>query len=380
MAVLGPSRCHVPDKRSRSSWQRWMLSSMAKPAGSRRQRPLGPPAEIRSRAEEVRTRRVSALPRLSIGLPVYNGERHIGEALESLLGQTYEDFELIVSDNASTDSTSEICLHYARQDRRIRYIRQERNIGLIPNHVFLIEQARGELFKSAAHDDLYGRDLLLRCVQALDDDPKAVLAHPWSAMVDSSGSLVGTFGPGAALDAPRAPDRFRSVLYEGCHDYEYGIVRTATLRRVRQQGSYHLADRMFNVELVLHGGFRQVEEWLYFRREHQGSMPQNVRDRCATLDPRRANRLRHPVVRLYGEYLWACMTAIGRAPLSLTERGECFGILSCYLGSRAVQVMGESRNGERLRQDPLISAPPIPVDLIVPGRGEMGQKGQPRFS
>ena len=202
MAVLGPCRCHVPDKRSRSSWHRWLLSSMAKPAGSRRRRALGPPADFRSRAEEVRTRRVSAVPRLSIGLPVYNGERHIGEALESLLGQTYEDFELIVSDNASTDSTSEICLRYARQDRRIRYIRQERNIGLIPNHVFLIEQARGELFKSAAHDDLYGRDLLLRCVQALDDDPNAVLAHPWSAMVDSSGSLVGTFGPGAALDAP----------------------------------------------------------------------------------------------------------------------------------------------------------------------------------
>jgi glycosyltransferase involved in cell wall biosynthesis len=353
---------------------------MAKSAESRqRRRRFGPTAEIRSRADEVRTRRVSAVPRLSIGLPVYNGERHISEALESLLGQTYEDFELIVSDNASTDSTPEICLRYARQDRRIRYIRQERNIGLIPNHVFLIEQARGELFQSAAHDDLYGRDLLLRCVQALDDDPNAVLAHPWSAVLDSSGSVIGTFGPGATLDAPRATDRFRSVLYEGCHDYEYGVVRTATLRRVRHQGSYHLADRIFNVELVLHGGFRQVEEWLYFRREHQETMPQSVRDRCATLDPRRANRLRHPVFRLYGEYLWACITAIGRAPLSVTERGECLRILTSYLASRAVQVMGESRNGERLRQDPLISAPPIPVDLIVPGRGETVQEGQPKF-
>ena len=99
--------------------------------------------------------RVSAVPRLSIGLPVYNGERYIGEAFEALLGQTYEDFELIVSDNASTDGTPEICLRYARQDRRVRYIRQERNIGLIPNHTFLIQQARGELYKCAAHDDLY---------------------------------------------------------------------------------------------------------------------------------------------------------------------------------------------------------------------------------
>ena len=139
----------------------------------------------RSRADEVPTTRVNRVPRLTIGLPVYNGEVHLSEAFESLLGQTYEDFELIVSDNASTDGTSEICLRYARQDRRIRYIRQDENIGLVPNHVFLIGQARGELFKSAAHDDFYARDLLLRCVQTLDDDPSAVVAHPWSAVVDA---------------------------------------------------------------------------------------------------------------------------------------------------------------------------------------------------
>lgn len=125
--------------------------------GRKGRRPDGLRAEGRSRTEDVPTARVSAVPRLSIGLPVYNGERHISAALEALLGQTYEDFELIVSDNASTDGTSEICLRYTRQDRRIRYIRQERNIGLVPNHIFVLKQARGELFKSAAHDDLYPR-------------------------------------------------------------------------------------------------------------------------------------------------------------------------------------------------------------------------------
>jgi glycosyltransferase involved in cell wall biosynthesis len=313
-----------------------------------------------SGAEEVYSRRLSAVPRLSIGLPVYNGERHIGEALEALLGQTYEDFELIVSDNASTDGTSEICLDSARQDHRVRYIRQTRNIGLVPNHIFVLQRARGELFKSAAHDDLYARDLLARCVHALDEDPHAVLAHAWSAVVDSSGGVVGTFGPGVALDAPRAADRFRSVLYEGCHDYEYAVIRTRALRRMRRQGSYHLADRMFNAELVLYGGFRQVEEWLYFRREHPGPLTRNVRERCTTLDPRRANRLRHPVARLYGEYVWAYVTAILRAPLLTSERCECVGILTRYLASRA--------GGERLYEDPLSPAPSIPVDMIVAGR------------
>ncbi len=307
---------------------------------------------------------------MSIGLPVYNGERYISEALEALLGQTYGDFELIVSDNASTDGTSEICVRYAQQDRRIRYIRQERNIGLVPNHVFILEQARGELFKCAAHDDLYARDLLLRCVQAIDDDPNAVLAHAWSAMVDSSGSVVGTFGPGVALDGPRAADRFRSVLYEGCHDFEYAVIRTGALRRMRQHGSYHHADRTYNAELALHGGFRQVEEWLYFRREHPGPLPQTVRERCTTLDPRRANRLRHPVFRLYSEYVWALLAAIRRAPLSTAERCECFGILARYLASRPVPVVGEFLNRERFAQDPLSEAPFIPIDAIVAGRVE----------
>jgi glycosyltransferase involved in cell wall biosynthesis len=81
--------------------------------------------------------------RLSIGLPVYNGEKYLAESVDSLLGQTFEDFELIISDNASTDSTAGICRRYAKQDSRIRYIRQPRNIGLAANHNFVIGQARG---------------------------------------------------------------------------------------------------------------------------------------------------------------------------------------------------------------------------------------------
>ena len=149
--------------------------------------------------------------------------------LDSLLGQTYEDFELIVSDNASTDGTADICRCYAKRDARIRYVRQPRNIGLIPNHTFVMDEAKGELFKYAAHDDLYGRDLLALCVQALDEDPDAVIAHSWTAMVDEFGQAIGTFGPGVALDSEWAPDRFRNVLFEGCHDWEYGVTRTNAL-------------------------------------------------------------------------------------------------------------------------------------------------------
>jgi len=112
---------------------------------------------------------MKAAPRLSVGLPVYNGENYLAESIEALLGQSYENFELIISDNASTDSTADICRHYEKLESRIRYVRQPRNIGAAPNHNYVIGQARGELFKWASHDDLYARDLLKRCIDALDD-------------------------------------------------------------------------------------------------------------------------------------------------------------------------------------------------------------------
>jgi glycosyltransferase involved in cell wall biosynthesis len=128
--------------------------------------------------------------RLTIGLPVYNGEDFLVESLESLLGQTYEDFELIISDNASTDGTADICKRYAKEDSRIKYIRQPSNIGLIRNEQFVMRQATGELFKLAAHDDLYARDLVKKCVDALDSHPEVVVAHSWEARIDAQGSVV----------------------------------------------------------------------------------------------------------------------------------------------------------------------------------------------
>jgi glycosyltransferase involved in cell wall biosynthesis len=100
---------------------------------------------------------MNEVPRLTVGLPVYNGEKYLAESLEALLGQSYEDFELIISDNASTDGTADICRRYGEQDSRIRYVRQSRNIGCAPNHNFVVKEARGELFKWASDDDLYAR-------------------------------------------------------------------------------------------------------------------------------------------------------------------------------------------------------------------------------
>jgi len=308
---------------------------------------------------------MTTTPRLTIGLPVYNGEKYVAESIEALLGQTYPDFELVISDNASTDSTGDICRSYEKQDSRVRYFRQRQNVGLAPNHNFVVEQARSALFKWASNDDLYARDLIERCVDALDKYPEVVLAHSWTAMVDDSGALTKAFEYPLNTASPRAPERFRSLLFVSGGDDDYGVVRTEVLRRTAMKESYHNADRTIIAELSLYGRFYQVPDWLFFRRDHadraERAFP-SMRRRCANMDPRRADPLRHPAVRLYGEYIWAYVRAIYRAPLSVADKRECYRYLMEWLATRG-------RTGATAKSDPPITANPgIRVDSVVAGR------------
>jgi glycosyltransferase involved in cell wall biosynthesis len=310
---------------------------------------------------------MAAVPRLSIGLPVYNGERYLPEALDSLLGQSYEDFELIISDNASTDGTEGICRRYADADPRIRYLRQPHNIGACPNHNFTFSCARGELFKWASHDDLYGRDLLLRCVEALDEHPEAVLSHSREAIIDGDGSVKQFVDYTLTTDSPRAPERFKSMLFEVGGDDFYGVMRSEVLRRTPLNASYHHSDRTLVTEIGLNGPFHHVPELLYFRRDHPGRAERATttkRERCINMDPRRASRLWHPTARLLAEYVWGFVDAIRRTPLSSADRLKCYGHLAHWLASRALP--GSSRRLED--EPPVAGAPALSINGIVPGR------------
>jgi glycosyltransferase involved in cell wall biosynthesis len=288
------------------------------------------------------------VPRISIGLPVYNGEKYISESIDALLGQTYEDFELIISDNASTDGTAGICRRYAGQDSRVRYLCQPRNLGAAPNHNLVVGQARGELFKWAAADDIYAPDLLERCVEALDEYPHVVLAHSWTALVDSAGKVTEEIEYPLATDSLRAPERFRSMLYGKAGDDVYGVIRTEVLRRTALLDSYHHSDRTITAELALQGPFYQIPDWLYFRRDHPDRAERarpTMRSRCANMDPLRANRWRNPTVRLYTEYIWGFAMAIQRAPLSQADRRSCYRLLASYTVGRVLPGHGR-RAGE----------------------------------
>ncbi|WP_181782441.1 glycosyltransferase family 2 protein [Pseudonocardia pini] len=277
------------------------------------------------------------MPRLSIGLPVYNGEEYLAEALDALLDQTFGDFELIVSDNASTDRTAAICRRYAARDARIRYVRQTRNIGATGNHNATTEMAGSPLFKWASHDDCYAPDLLERCVAALDAHPGTIAAHAWTAKIDGDGAILDRYRYPLATASPHAPERFRSALFDVGGDDAYAVFRTDVLRRVLPYGSFYRADRVLIGSLTLHGPFHQVPDWLYYRRDQpdRATRAPSVRAWCTTMDPRRADRLRHPVPRLLAEYVLGYLRQIHRAPLSAADRRACYLLVGEWLGSRA---------------------------------------------
>jgi glycosyltransferase involved in cell wall biosynthesis len=267
----------------------------------------------------------AAVPTLTVGLPVYNGARYLPEALDALLAQTYTDYELVISDNASTDETADVCRAYAARDERIRYVRQPVNIGAVPNHNYLIDQARGKYFKWASHDDLYEPDLLRRCVQVLDEQPEVVLAHSWDAMIGEDGEVLRVTPYVMDTENPRPSVRLHDMLYTpGGNDF-YGVVRTDALRRVGPHGTYYNSDRVFVSALCLQGPFHQVPEVMYYRRDHPGraSHAGGKRAVAAALAPGRASRLRNPMLRMHVEYVVGFVRAIRRAPLTTAERRAC---------------------------------------------------------
>jgi glycosyltransferase involved in cell wall biosynthesis len=279
-------------------------------------------------------------PTVSIGLPVHNGAEFLRHSLDALLAQTWTDFELIISDNASTDATATICREYAAQDPRIRYVRQLHNIGAAPNHNLVAALARGRYFKWASHDDLYEPELVRLCVEALEAHPEAVLAHSQDACVDETGAITSC--PPYLLDtaASSARTRLRSLLYTtGGNDF-YGLIRTDVLRRVRPHQTYYNADRTFMAGLVLAGPFHHVPHVLYYRRDHPRRASHGTRrERATALGPGRADRFRHPMIRMYAEYVGGFARAVWRAPLSRRERLACLvevggWALSCVVPRR----------------------------------------------
>ncbi|MEA2093023.1 MAG: glycosyltransferase family 2 protein, partial [Pseudomonadota bacterium] len=210
--------------------------------------------------------------RLGIGLPVYNGDNFLEEALESVLAQTFRDFELVISDNTSTDRTESICRAFAERDPRVKYYRNERNTGAAPNFNRVFELSDNEYFKWIAHDDVHDPGFLEQCIQILDRDPSVVLAYTRAISIDWEGTRMREWGSHPELGSGKPHVRFRASLLPPTDPVPlpiFGVIRSAILRKTPLQAGFAGCDRALLSELCLYGRFHEVPEALFLQREHK---------------------------------------------------------------------------------------------------------------
>jgi glycosyltransferase involved in cell wall biosynthesis len=267
------------------------------------------------------------LPAVSIGLPVYNGERYLDETIRSILGQSFRDIELIVSDNASTDATAEICARHAAADPRLRYHRQPRNLGAGRNYDTCHELARGHYFKWAAHDDLLAPDYIARAVAALERNPRAIFCTVGIVEIDEAGRPLRVYHnrfPGVDSDDPAR--RFGALIHTR-HQVEdfFGLYRREALVGSSMHGNYNGSDRVLMAEMALRGPWVQLTDPLFLHREH----PHRYTRALLLKDPRAAQRFqdtsqgaerRSPYFHwtVY-RHLWRVMRANVRDPATLRD-------------------------------------------------------------
>jgi len=263
-------------------------------------------------------------PRVSIGLPVFNGEQYLEETLDSILAQTFSDFELIISDNASSDRTQEICRAYAVRDQRVRYYRNETNLGAARNYNQVFELSSGEYFKWAAYDDLCAPEFLARCVEILDCQPEAIMCYPKTVLIDEHREIIEYHFDGFDLRSTKPYERFRKFFHASawCHPV-FGVMRASVLERTALIGSYASSDRVLLGELAILGKCCEVPEYLGYRRIHpQISTKAHTTDEgtAAWFDPATRGRVLAPRWRRFLEYIGV----IRRAQLSWHEQVRCY--------------------------------------------------------
>ena len=207
-------------------------------------------------------------PTVCIGLPVYNGGNLISQAIESILSQDFQDIELIISDNCSTDNTEEVCLKYQKMDKRIKYHRLEENLGIEPNFKNVLGLSSAPYFMWASHDDMRERTFITKCLKRIEPDPSIALVYPRSKVLDVNSKFIGIANDHINADQDSGVERFKHVIWElGMCNMVFGLYRTKILKRVRTMGKSLFGDTLFLAEIaLLLGKIVQIDDVLFVRR------------------------------------------------------------------------------------------------------------------
>lgn len=277
-----------------------------------------------------------------VGVPVYNGERFLAEALDSLLAQSFEDFTLLISDNASTDRTAEICDHYRAKDPRVQYVRQASNIGAPRNWNFLAEVAEGDYFKWASGNDICAPTLLASCVAALDADPTAALCQGRTCLIDETTGATKPYDDDLALLDERPSDRLRKLsLQLALNNGQSGVIRLSMLRRTRLERKYRGGDIPLMSELAMLGRFLVLPDTLLYRRIGSSTFSRDLEGEKLTVFYGK------PAATVVGHQLDAHFDLLRAAltlPSSIRERIGCAGFILRRLAWQRSSLLGAVRD------------------------------------
>jgi glycosyltransferase involved in cell wall biosynthesis len=292
-------------------------------------------------------------PRVSIGLPVFNGEKYLEEALNSILGQTYPDFELIISDNASTDRTQQICRSYAAKDSRVRYYRNKRNLGASKNFNSVFFLSLGEYFKWAAYDDVLAPEFLEKCINILDHDPSIVLCYSKTGSIDEHGALVGARDYKIRINSRKPHVRFGdliSIRYPCAHAI-FGVIRASKLNITPLMGNYIGSDRNLLAEIGLIGRIHKIPECLLFRRKHPQTYTNlspwwdsNVQTLSSWWYPTKTQRI------IFSYNFLEYLRSVKRIPLKWSERLLCYAQIGKWFVREGWILLGTDMEVSLLRR------------------------------
>jgi glycosyltransferase involved in cell wall biosynthesis len=274
-------------------------------------------------------------PTVSIGMPIYNGEKFVRESIDSILSQKFKDFELIISDNCSTDDSDKICREYASLDSRVRFYKNQANMGASWNYNRVFHLATGKYFKWAADDDLCHEDFLSECVDALEKDERAVIAFSYTPHIDLDGNVIGKekFGQNIGSNLP-VHIRFQNLV---CHEFGddcrpvFGLIRKKILEETGLIGNFIASDQVILAELILRGHFIEIPKSLQFRRIHSRGTGRSYRgrhrERYEWFVGKTNKKFIFPQWKIFGEFI----KAIYNAPLKTKDRLLCYKELVRWL-------------------------------------------------
>jgi glycosyltransferase involved in cell wall biosynthesis len=278
-------------------------------------------------------------PFVSIGIPVWNAEKYLGRTLDTLLNQTMDDFEIVLSDNGSTDSTPAMLKSYADQDSRIRFELHDVNRGAAWNYnrVLEISHPKAKYFKWVAGDDEHGPGYLAATTQLMEADAGLSLTHSRTSDIDEHNNEIKVWEDQVTgLDSDNPAVRIHDLVTMNHECFQaFGLIRGDVVRQTQGLGRFSDADRVLITEIALRGRMQNAPEVMFMRRQHPDRsmvVYANARERHAWFDPERAAKITFPHWRLGLEF----SRAIRRAPLTVTERRECLA----QLGSFAVTNRG----------------------------------------